>query len=225
MMRAYNDSYLNDAMKNLGEAFDYAVNRCAIEMDSFLDMFIAGGLAKQFGTGVPKYVVGLSGTELVWEVLSRAGQEVEFPDAMVEYECSTEYWCGWILAYYQWFTGRSFRNIKQYVSMKKIEKLYPTLHEASEEKFVDTINAIIESRNPMTQLQTLRRMVGYSQRTLAEKSGVTLRMIQQYEQRVKDINKASVTNLIALAQTLGCRVEDLLEYDINPAETEYEIKM
>ena len=224
MTYAYNENYLNDAMKNLGEAFDYVVNRCKIEMDLFLDMFIAGGLAKQFGMGVPKYVVGLSGTELVWEVLSRAGREQELPDAMVEYECSSEYWCGWILAYYQWYTGRSFKNIKQYISMKEIEKLYPTLHEASEEKFVDTINAIIERRNPATQLQMLRPMIGYSQKSLAEKSGVTLRMIQQYEQRAKDINKASVTNLVALAQTLGCRVDDLLEYDMSRAETEDEIK-
>lgn len=36
-------------------------------------------------------------------------------------------------------------------------------------------------------------------------------MIQQYEQRVKDINKATGTNLLTLAQTLGCRIEDLME--------------
>lgn len=39
-------------------------------------------------------------------------------------------------------------------------------------------------------------------------------MIQQYEQRAKDINKATGTNLLALAQTLGCRVEDLMEVEI-----------
>lgn len=36
-------------------------------------------------------------------------------------------------------------------------------------------------------------------------------MIQQYEQRAKDINKASGANLAALAQILGCRMEDLME--------------
>lgn len=29
-MNAYDEKYLDDAMKNLGEAFDYAVNSCKI---------------------------------------------------------------------------------------------------------------------------------------------------------------------------------------------------
>ncbi len=62
-----------------------------------------------------------------------------------------------------------------------------------------------------TQLQRMRRLVGYSQRLLSEKSGVSLRMIQQYEQGVRDINKATGINLLALARTLGCRMEDLME--------------
>lgn len=212
MMHAYNESYLDDAMRNLGEAFDYASNRCGIDMDDFLDMFIAGGIAGQFGLGVPKFVAGMSGTELVWEVIARTGQVRELPGVQIEFDYSQEYWCGWILAYYQWYTGRSFKNIRQHFSMRDIWKLYPTLHEASEDKFVDTVNLIISKKEPPTQLQMLRRVAGYSQRLLAEKSGVSLRMIQQYEQRSKDINKATGVNLFALAQTLGCRVEDLMEY-------------
>lgn len=215
MTHAYAKQYLDDAMRNLGEAFDYAANSCNIPLDSFMDMFIAGGLANQFGLGVPKYVAGMSGTELVWEVVERSGQVCILPESEIEYDCSPEYWCGWILAYFQWHTGRSFKNIKQYISMREVLKLYPTLHEASEDKAVDVFNRIIWRDNSTTQLQMLRRMVGYSQKMLAEKSGVSLRMIQQYEQRVKDINRATGTNLVALARTLGCRVEDLMEYDIS----------
>ena len=36
-------------------------------------------------------------------------------------------------------------------------------------------------------------------------------MIQQYEQRAKDINKATASNLFAIAGALGCKAEDLLE--------------
>lgn len=117
----------------------------------------------------------------------------------------------YVLAYYQWFTTRSFKDIKQHITMEQVYKLYPTLHEASEEKFVDTINAITFQQPRPTKLQTLRRLMGYSQSVLAQKSGVTLRMIQQYEQRAKDINKATGANLPALSKTLGCRVEDLME--------------
>lgn len=52
----------------------------------------------------------------------------------------------------------------------------------------------------------------------AYKLGVALRMIQQYEERAKDINKTAGINLFALAQTLGCRVEDLIERDTNEME-------
>lgn len=218
MIHAYDKQYLDDAMRNLGEAFDYAVNNCRIEPDDFLNMFIAGGFADQFGSGVPKFVSGLSGTELVWEVIERSGRERELPEPETVYDYSPEYWCGWILAYYQWYTGRSFRNISKHISMREILKLYPTLHEAAEDKFVDTINRMIRRNNPPTQLQILRKSMGYSQKTLAEKSGVTLRMIQQYEQRAKDINKAAGINLAALSQTLGCKVEDLLEQSVNEIE-------
>ncbi len=210
-MRAYDEKYLDDAMSNLGEAFDYAVNLCKMDQDEFFDLFIACGYAEQFGSGVPKFVSGISGTELVWMIVERTGKKCDLPEPGVVYDCSPEYWCGWILAYYQWYSGNSFKKIKQQVSMKEIMKLYPILHEASEDKFIDTVEKIIARNDSVTQLQFMRRMLGYSQRMLADKSGVSLRMIQQYEQRAKDINKASAINLYALAQTLGCKVEDLME--------------
>lgn len=211
MMYAYDEIYLNDAMRNLGEAFDYSATVLSISMDDFLDMFIISGIAEQFADGVPKFVSGLSGTELVWEVLSRVNRNVDFPSPQTEYNYSPEYWCGWILAFYQWNTKKSFKEIKKYLPMSEIYKLYPTLHEASEEKFIDVANSILERKNLPTKLQTVRKAIGLTQKELSEKSGVTLRMIQQYEQRAKDINKATACNLFALAQVLGCKAEDLLE--------------
>ena len=153
MMHAYEEMYLHDAMRNLGEAFDYAVYICGVELDEFLNLFIACGIADQFAHGVPKYVCGMSGTELTCDVLMFSGMdEVPFESTAV-YDCSPEYWCGWILAYYQWYTGRSFRNIRQYISMEEILRLYPALHEASEEKFVDVLNARISRQNMPNRLQ------------------------------------------------------------------------
>lgn len=211
MMYAYGEIYLNDAMKNLGEAFDYSATVLNIPMDDFLDMFIISGIAEQFANGVPKFVSGLSGTELVWEVLNRTKNNAVFHKPQIVYDYSAEYWCGWILAFYQWNTGKSFKEIKKYLPMNEIYKLYPTLHEAAEEKFVDVANAILKRKNLPTKLQTVRKAIGLSQRELSERSGVTLRMIQQYEQRAKDINRAAASNLFALAKVLGCKAEDLLE--------------
>ena len=169
MMHAYDEQYLDDAMRNLGEAADYAVNACKMSLQKFFDLFVATGFAAQFGNGVPKIVSGLSGTELVHEIITKAGIEQELPEVQIEYNCSAEYWCGWIVAYYQWHTGRTFKDIFQNVSAKEIEKLYPTLHEASEEKFVDVVNSIIERKTTTTKLQELRKNIGYSQRELADR--------------------------------------------------------
>ena len=52
---------------------------------------------------------------------------------------------------------------------------------------------------------------GISQAELAKRSGVSLRSIQMYEQRNKDINKASVDTIYSIAKVLGCTMEDLVE--------------
>lgn len=211
MKPAYNEIYLDDAMENMGEMIDYAVNVCHMDIEEFWKLFLSSGLAEEFGKGSPKAVSGTSGTEMVYQVFDKAGMsDMEFP-IQIEYARSREYWSGWILAYYQWLTGKSFKDIYKGLSMQELQRLYPTLHEASEEKFVEVANRIIAANTKSTKLQELRKNSGYSQSELAERSGVNKRMIQQYEIGAKDINKAAGTTLLALARVLGCDVEELLE--------------
>lgn len=213
MIHAYAETYLSDAMKNLGEAFDYAVNDCHIDIDEFMSLFISTRYAESFESGNPKIVSGLSGTELVMEILNKARKGIEFPIGKEEYDYSPEYWAGWILAYYQWETDRAFKDIHSYVSMKEIVKMYYPLHEAPEEKFVESLNALIKGKETPTRLQIRRKRSGLSQRELAEKSGVNIRTLQQYELGAKKINKASVKAILSLAKVLGCGIEDILEYE------------
>ncbi len=65
----------------------------------------------------------------------------------------------------------------------------------------------------MSRLKKMRELAGYSQAKLAEVSGVSIRMIQYYEQGKNDINKAEAMTVYKLAYWLQCRVEDLLEFD------------
>lgn len=218
MIHAYSEEYLSDAMNNLGEMFDYAVNTCHYEINDFFEMFIVSGLAGQFAKGTPRVVSGMSGVELAMEVIEKSGDYKELPNVYAEYDRSPEYWCGWILAFYQWYTGTSFYEISQIVSMTEVLKMYPTLHEASELKFVDTVNAIARRKNLPTKLRMLRKACGYTQKELAEKSGINLRTIQEYDNREMDINRASGNTLIALSKVLGCNVEDLLEHDYSEVE-------
>ena len=48
MIKSYDSSCLEIAMKNLGEAFDYAKNRYNLDMDKFMNMFITSGYSKMF---------------------------------------------------------------------------------------------------------------------------------------------------------------------------------
>jgi len=211
MICAYDEKYLDDAMRNLGEAADFALNDLGIEPEDFIRVFVGSGIADQFGKGVPKYVSGMSGIELVMEMAGKTGMFMEAPETEDYYDYTPEYWCGWIIAYYQWVTGKSFREIFNHVTLDEILCMYGTFHEASEEKFVDALNRRLASSDSPANLQKIRKEAGYSQKELSEKSGVSLRMIQQYEQGAKDINKASVLNLAALAKVLGCRIEDMIE--------------
>ena len=94
--------------------------------------------------------------------------------------------------------------------------MYHPLHEAPESKFVTALDEIISKKqeNEPTRLQFYRKLAGYSQKQLAEVSGITLRSIQMYEQRNKDINKAKFETVHRLSQVLGCRMEHLIEYSI-----------
>jgi DNA-binding Xre family transcriptional regulator len=218
MTSAYSADYLPGAMESMGEMLDYAVNRCRLPLNDFWALFLATGYGDQFGSGVPKVVAGYTGTELTWEVLRKAGLEGNYPEPQAESGDSPEDWCGRNMAYFQWVTGRSFKNICRTLSMEDICKLYPNLRRASEEKIVETLSQMLNRESSSTQLRTLRMAACYSQRQLAEKAGVPLRTIQEYEGQTGVINQATGETLAAIAQALGCGADDLLEYESRGVE-------
>ena len=64
----------------------------------------------------------------------------------------------------------------------------------------------------MSEFKDRRLSRDMSQSDLAKASGVNIRMIQYYEQGVKDINKAQVMTVKKLADALHTTIEDLLEF-------------
>lgn len=210
-MKAYDEMYLDNAMNTLGEAVDFAVNGMGMKMDEFLGLFTVSGIGKQFGLGNPKYVSGMSGEELVCEVLAKAGLKLSLPESGKEYDYSPEYWCGWILARYQWESGLPFERISGKISEEDLLRSYPALHEAPEEKSVETFNRMVFKDEETVRIQQIRRIRGYSQSELAKASGVNLRTLQQYESGAKNINRAAAFTLRELANALGCEADDLLE--------------
>lgn len=212
MMNAYSELYLDDAMNNLGDMVEYAVCDLGYEPDQFFEWFISSGIADKFEKGNPKYVTGMSGFELTEAVLSATNIKYEKMEPVhIEFK-GREFWGGWILAYYQWFTGKRFEDIvKGGLPLSTVFSMY-ILHEADESKFVEAANEILNrnKQNKKSKLHQIRKARGFTQQQLSDASGVTLRMIQLYEQGQNDIDKAQVHVVLSLAKVLGCDVEDLL---------------
>ena len=213
MIHAYNHYYLEDAMNNLGTMLDFAVNAAGLDISMFFEMFLSSGVASQIEVGNPRFVSGLSGVELC-EVVLKKSSDIDIKNIDYQpFERTKEFWAGWSLAYYQWYTAKSFLYIQRNgLDIKKIISMYPTLHEADLSKFVDTANSIIErhlAESPSI-LKTIRKQINITQSKLAELSGVSLRMIQAYEQGDQDIRKAEAQTVFALAKALGCSPEMII---------------
>lgn len=211
MIRAYDKVYLEKAQTALGRMLDFAVYDLNYDLRSFFDLFISSGIAARFELGDFTVIVGMSGVELCYLVLEKANQTVNRIKPRYTMNRSPEYWTGWALAYYQWYTALRFQQITQYIPINEILNLYTPYHEMDIRQFCDKMNELYAAAHPDTNLKTLRVKSGLSQRELSEISGVPLRTIQQYEQRQKNINKAQAEYLIMLAQALCCKPDDLLE--------------
>jgi DNA-binding transcriptional regulator YiaG len=182
-------------------------------------MFITSGLSEQFGRGNPSVIAGKSGVELAVQTIEAVTDE-KITVAPVELDYRTkEYWAGWALAHYQWYTSMSFSAILRFLPFDDIIRMYPTLHEADISKFYSSADAIRIQKFPQTNLRRIRDIAGLSQAQLAAEANVSLRSIQMYEQRNKDVNRASAITLAKIAWVLDCDIEDLLEnQDVNIAD-------
>lgn len=210
-IHAYQEMYVNRVQRVLGEAFDYAVNVCHIPGEQFVTMFSSSFISQYISVGDPKYILGKSGIEILTDVIrEETGKEIDIiPEE--RFIRTIDYWIGWTVACYQWYSDRKFSEIFSLIRYEELERMYPTLHEADISKSVEIIDSIIRERQPETNLKRFRTACRKTQAQLSEKSGVSLRSIQMYEQRQKNINRASVETVYALAKAIGCSIEDLME--------------
>lgn len=219
-MNAYSELYVNDAKKSLSQFFSYLIDECGIEPEMAWAHFKVSGYAERFEKGNPGVISGMSGIELARAVLSKTyGDNNEYSDIVKEPELfymakpSPAYWAGWVLAEYQWYTGRRFSDIFEAVPLKEVIAMYSVYHEMDVSQFFDEMDSRIEKAMSMREpkIKRIRENRGISQSELAKMSGVKLRSIQMYEQKNNDIDKAQGQTLYKLSRVLGCKIEDLLE--------------
>ena len=129
--RTYPVYYLEDAMNNLGDCFDYAVNDYGAEGSEVAELFCLSGVAREFERGNAWVVSGKSGVELFALIAERSGyQSGSMLDRAYRFEKTPEYWAGWILAYLQWRLGESFEDLLHVVPFDELCGMYYPWHEA-----------------------------------------------------------------------------------------------
>jgi transcriptional regulator with XRE-family HTH domain len=220
MIHAYAETYLSDAQSNLGDMMHYAVHRCKYQADDFFSFFLISGVAAEFERGNPRFIAGMSGAELASEVNYRVcGRLLTAAPAAVG--TSAERWAGRAMAYYQWYSGCRFSELQAALPFSQAVELYAALRDTNFHRFSEAVEERLAHQEAMgtSALARIRKRCGMSQKSLADRSGVALRMIQLYEQKQNDINRAQAAALRDLARALHCRMEDLLEPDLRMQET------
>ena len=210
-MNAYPKTLLPNARSQLADAADYAVIDLGIQIDEFFSLFAASDWARRIERGDRSTILGISGIELVQNILGEKTGAREFKTARESLRRTKAYWTGWVLAYYQWKSNRMFKEILRALPASTVEQMYSVYHEAPEERFASTADDILREKLPETRLRRIRSAYGCSQSRLWEMSGVGLRSIQMYEQRRKSINRAEAESVLRLARALGCEIEDIME--------------
>jgi DNA-binding XRE family transcriptional regulator len=171
-------------------------------------MFIESDVSHHFEIGNVSYIAGQSGVELAYKVLSEIDNMTSFPDALWREERSDIFWCGWILAYYQWYSNQSFHKIWEYVSIRQLLKLYPTFHEADISKTIQILDTMKHSI-PKNKVSTLRLIKGMTQVELANKAKMSVSQLQRLEYGERKVENLSLKTALRLADALNVRVEEL----------------
>ena len=230
-MSIFNDNVflVNKACISVGKMLDHAVYSLHQNADTFFALFITSGLAAKLQKADINIISGNSGIELSYERTTPRHTT----------GLSKEFYAAHALAYIQYDTGISYNELIHIISVSDIIRLYDSYHsravsllpwqmsdsdraEAIEEiksGFTDELRSAFEAAGlnslhikKETHLKEMRLRNGLSQSRLAAASGIPVRTIQQYEQRRKDINKASADSIIRLAYVLNCEPSSLLEY-------------
>lgn len=211
MIHAYDESYLYDAKRKLAIVVDYLAYFCGLSNQQIQNVLAKSKSLKFFCLGHPTYIAGMSGIELAMKVASEFIGISNIKEYEPTFEKTPEYWVGWSLASYCWYRCKTLDDIFCAIDFVKILNMYHLYHEMDITQFYDTMDKYMKEGSEKTKLRIMRELNNLSQSQLAKKSGVSLRSIQLYEQRVNDIDKAQVQTLFKLAKTLNCSIEKILE--------------
>ena len=204
-MNAYSKTYLEDAMDTVGIMFDCAINNMGCSPDEFSARLSASGISDRLSRGEVDLVAGKSGVELAMTVMRMTGaygNKTVSPRVSIS---SKEYWAGAVLAYYQWKSGFTYRELADRgLSFNVVCGMFNPMHEADISAFERAADRIVAmSAAGYGWLKVSRKRCGMTQEELAELSGVSVRLIRAYEQGVIATGNAEYDTVSRLKRALG----------------------
>ena len=203
MIHGYHEDYVTFVMGNFGKMFDIALRQMGMNPEEFQEMLINSRAADAIYNGEHRYIVGMSGTELLQSIM----EDESIIDTDPLHPPGEEYWAGYVAAYSQWFWFRSFRELFGTVPIGELIRLYNPSHEAD----ISTVNELIGKRLiPENIIKSRRKRLGLTQRGLSDITDISLATIRAYEQGALDPCKAKAESIYVLSKALGCSVEELL---------------
>lgn len=140
MTHAYIEPYLKDVMRNLGVMSHFCINEYGLSPEKFSVLFATSHVAEQISIGNPRFLTGMSGKEMA-DMLITSSVEIKLElNRSNTYQVSPEYWAGWVLAYYQWLTAKSFTQMyADGQTYEKVLMMYHPMHEADLAKVVEAM--------------------------------------------------------------------------------------
>lgn len=179
-------------MQTAGAMMDCAVNVLGCPGEEFCARFLSSGIADRFSRGDVMCIAGKSGTELAIEVMRLTGNGVTVSNSEISIS-SPEYWAGWTLAYYQWKSGLTFKQLSRIgLDMCSVAAMFDPLHEADLSVFCQMADEIVKERTESSPhwIKRLRKLNGITQEELSGITGVPVRLIRAYEQKSIDTSNA-----------------------------------
>ena len=143
MKSAYSEMYLSDVQKNLGFFFQATLHNLNLPVDEVQRVFLASEIPTQIEFANPNFLCGKSGYELA--ILAFPQYEKNLLESINEpFYPQAEYWCGHVLAYYQWYSCKSFAEILDKYPLERILSDYRLMHEADITKMAQAMDSVIQ---------------------------------------------------------------------------------
>lgn len=206
-------------INNLGICISFACKYLGFQADEFFKLFSSSIISIEYAKANPKYIYGMSGVELAYEVLYDLGFNPKNVDDY-EIEKDANYWVGRVIGYIRYVNDYSYKYLAEIINLNSLLDHFEELVNEGLGYINEYVFTNLVSTDTKSRLQVKRKLVDLSQSELAQKANINIRTLQQYEIKNKNINNASVTSVIRLADAIGCKIDDILEYSLEKEEEE-----